>query len=88
MKYPGKQSLRGYGIVLIGALMAPLLPFAVLAVFPIAVVLSGAPVAGLLFAILIDSFLFSGTPMPMYISSVFYTAFSFPLYVYLRYTAP
>ena len=74
--------------MLIGAAAAPLLPFIILAAIPSVVVLCGAPLTGIFFAILIDSFLIPEGIMPFYGSSIFYAALSLLLYVYLRYTTP
>ena len=87
MKNTGKRPIWGYCIVLVGAIAAPLLPFVILVFVPVLAVLCGAPIAGLLFAMLIDSFLLPEGLVPLYVSSTLYTVLFLPVYRYLRYTA-
>ena len=76
----------GCGIVILGIIMAPLLPFWGLLLVPILLLLLGQPAVALLFALLLDSFLAPGGITPIWISLTFYTALCIPFYAYLRYT--
>ena len=68
--------------------MAPLLPFAALIIIPLAAVWLGIPIAALLFAMLLDSFLVPGGTAPLWTSLTVYTLISIPFFDRLRYTAP
>ena len=59
-----RKHITAYISIVTGILTAPLLPFFALLIFPVLAVMLNAPVAALLFTVLVDSFLLpSGAPL-------------------------
>ena len=85
MKYPHKKII-GFGILILGVSMAPLLPFWCLVGVSLALVWCGLPIGALLFAILIDSFLVPSGIAPFWTSCMLYTVLFLPVSLYVRYT--
>ena len=81
-----RKKIVGYGVLALGILMAPLMPFWLLIVVPIVLVWCGLSVSAVLFAVLLDSFLISVGGTPLWISCTFYTVLFLPLRTYIRYT--
>ena len=78
--------ITGFGILVLGIIMAPLFPFWGLLLVPLVLLVFGLPASALLFSLLLDSFLVPGGVGPMWVSLTFYVVFCIPLYAYIRYT--
>ena len=85
MNYRHKKII-GYGLLAVGVVMAPLLPFWYLLFVPLFMMWCGLPVAALLFSIALDSFLVPGGVTPIWASLTFYSVLFVPICVYVRYT--
>ena len=76
----------GCGLVVMGVLLAPLLPFWGLLLIPVLLLWRGLPASAMLFSVLLDSFLVPGGVAPMWVSLTFYTVLLLPFCLYVRYT--
>lgn len=79
------KKIIGYGILIVGYLVVPLLPFSILILFPFIAMLFGTPVMALLFSALLDLTLVPAGA-PMWISLTFWSILLLPIYGYLRYS--
>ncbi len=78
-----RKKTIGYGVLVSGMVLAPLLPFAGLAAFPLIAVACGAHVAAIVFSVLVDS-LFLPSGASIWTSLTFYTIPGLLFYAFLK----